>query len=337
MTFRELEYLVAVADHQHFGRAAEACFVSQPTLSTQLKKLEVGLGVELVERRPGHVVLTEAGVQVVQRARVILAKAATIRGVATRAKDPESGTLRIGLFPTLAPYLLPHVVHPLHERFPRIELQLVEEKTDVVVHQLEDGNLDAGVLARPVDAQGLDEDLLFAEDFVLAVPADHGLARAVEPVALGSIAAEPILLLEDGHCLRQHALDVCRLAGAREHMGFRATSLETLRQMVAAGVGITLLPRLACQPPVPRSEDVKILRIADPAPRREIALYSRPGTVPGDLLPQIAGIMRDMTAGLATDGAILAGVSGAASHAGARRHAGGRSRVRRVHRRGGPR
>jgi LysR family hydrogen peroxide-inducible transcriptional activator len=337
MTFRELEYLVAVADHQHFGRAAEACFVSQPTLSTQLKKLEVGLGVELVERRPGHVVLTEAGAQVVQRARVILAEAATIRSVATRAKDPESGTLRIGLFPTLAPYLLPHVVHRLHERFPRIELQLVEEKTDVVLHQLEDGSLDAGVLARPVDAKGLEEDLLFAEDFVLAVPADHRLARAEEPVALASIAAEAILLLEDGHCLRQHALDVCRLAGAREHMGFRATSLETLRQMVAAGVGITLLPRLACRPPVAPSEDVTILRIAEPVPRREIAMYSRPGTVRADLVPQIAGIVRDLAAGLATDGTALVGVSGPAGQPAVGRHAGGRGRVRRVHRRGGPR
>jgi LysR family hydrogen peroxide-inducible transcriptional activator len=310
MNLRDLQYLVALADHRHFGRAAEACFVSQPTLSTQIKKLEAELGVGLVERHPRNVLLTDAGEQIVERARVILAETATIEGIAAQAHDPESGTLRMGLFPTLAPYLLPHVVHRIHERFPRLELLLVEEKTEMILQLLDEGRLDAGVLARPVHHHRLQEELLFVEDFVLAVPAGHPLAEADEPVPLSVLATEEVLLLEEGHCLRDQALDLCRVAGASERRGFRATSLETLRQMVAAGVGITLLPQLACQPPVPQSDDVKILRIGDPVPRREIAMYSRANNARRELLPQIAAIMRDLPPGLASQAAPLVGTAG---------------------------
>ena len=150
MNLQDLRYLVAVADHRHFGRAAEACFVSQPTLSTQLKKLEHELGVELIERNPRQVMLTAVGEAVVERARVVLRETDHIRDVARRATDPEAGTLRLGLFPTLAPYLLPHIVPTLHERFPNLELLLVEEKSAVVHQRLRDGQLDVGVLALPV-------------------------------------------------------------------------------------------------------------------------------------------------------------------------------------------
>jgi LysR family hydrogen peroxide-inducible transcriptional activator len=300
MNLRDLQYLVALADHRHFGRAAEACFVSQPTLSTQVKKLEAELGVRLVERHPRNVLLTDAGEQIVERARVILAETATIEGIAAQAHDPESGTVRLGLFPTLAPYLLPHVVHRLHERFPRLELLLTEEKTDVILQQLEEGKLDAGVLARPVHEPRLLEEQLFTEDFVLAVPVHHPLADAPEPVDVSILDSHEVLLLEEGHCLRDQALDLCRVAGANERRGFRATSLETLRGMVAAGVGITLLPKLACEPPVPESDDVKLLRFAEPVPRREIAMYSRPNNARRELLPQIAAILRDLPPDLVT-------------------------------------
>jgi LysR family hydrogen peroxide-inducible transcriptional activator len=301
MNFRDLQYLVALADHRHFGRAAEACFVSQPTLSTQLKKLEAELGVELIERRPRNVLLTDAGERVVERARVILEEAANIQGIASQAHDPESGSVRMGLFPTLAPYLLPHVVHRLHERFPRLELLLVEEKTEIILQQLADGQLDAGVMALPVHDDRLCRQFLFSEDFVLAVPAEHHLARSDQPIELPALATEHVLLLEEGHCLRDQALDVCRLAGLTERKGFRATSLETLRQMVAAGVGITLLPKLAVQPPVPTSDDIRLLRIADPVPRRDVAMFFREKSVYRDFLPKIAAIMSDLPAGLASD------------------------------------
>lgn len=293
MNLRDLTYLVAVADHLHFGRAADASFVSQPTLSTQIKKLEAELGVELIERTPRHVTLTDAGERVVERARIVLSESENIRDIARRAQDREAGSLRIGLFPTLAPYLLPHVVPALHERFPNLELLLVEEKTDVVHAQLRAGQLDAGFLATPLPDDHLAHQVLFEEDFVLAVPSDHRLADSEGPVDFSVLGDEPLLLLEEGHCLRNQALAVCQLAGATERGGFRATSLETLRQMVAAGVGATLLPELSVQPPVAPSEDIRLFRFVDPAPRRQIAMFWRPTSVYRDLIPQVAAIVAD--------------------------------------------
>ncbi|HVX21487.1 MAG TPA: LysR substrate-binding domain-containing protein [Acidimicrobiales bacterium] len=294
MNLRDLQYLVAVADHRHFGEAAAACFVSQPTLSTQLKKLEAELGVELVERNPRRITLTDAGARIVDEARGVLAKVESIEAIARTARDPESGSIRLGLFPTLAPYLLPHVVPHVRDRFPKLELLLFEEKTEVVLDRLREGRFDAGILARPVREDVLHEEVLFREDFVLAVPADHPLARLPEPVDTSVLAHEHVLLLEEGHCLRDQALAVCRLAGASERAGFRATSLETLRQMVAAGVGVTLLPALAVAPPVPPSPDVRILRFAEPVPRREIAMYWRRTSAYREFLPRLADVVRDV-------------------------------------------
>ncbi|MEO7936623.1 MAG: LysR substrate-binding domain-containing protein, partial [Dokdonella sp.] len=244
MNLRDLQYLVALAEHKHFGRAAEATFVSQPTLSTQIMKLEDELGVALVERTPRKILLTEVGREIVQRARDVLNEVEQIRLIARRTLDPESGTLRLGIFPTLGPYLLPHVIPQIRERFPRLELLLVEEKTEVILRQLREGRLDAGILALPVHDQQLHVEKLFDEPFVLAVPAGNPLANH-RSIKLDDLADQNLLLLEDGHCLRDQALEVCQLAGAGEKSGFRATSLETLRQMVAANVGITLLPILA--------------------------------------------------------------------------------------------
>ena len=292
MNLSDLRYLVAVADHRHFGRAAEACFVSQPTLSTQIKKLEKELGVDLFERHPRQVLLTAAGARVVEHARHALAEADAIREVARQARDPEAGTLRVGVFPTLAPYLLPHVVPALHERFPHLELLLVEEKTEVVVQRLRDGQLDVGVLALPIDEPTLHEEPLFEEDFVLAVPADHALAAERRPVDLTALVGEQLLLLEEGHCLRAQALSVCHLHGAGERKGFRATSLETLRQMVAAGVGTTLLPELAVHEPVPSYDGVRLVRFTTPAPSRHIAMYWRTTSAFDEFLPTVADVIR---------------------------------------------
>jgi len=298
VNLRDLGYLVAVADERHFGRAADVCHVGQPTLSTQLKKLEAELGVDLIERNPRQVLLTEAGERVVERARIILREADNIRELARRAIDPESGTVRLGVFPTLAPYLLPHVVPQVHRRFPKLELLLVEEKTEEVVRRLRSGDLDAGLLALPIHDDQLHVEPLFEEDFVLAVPADHPLAAVGGPVDVGVLAGESVLLLEDGHCLRDQALSVCQLAGASERSGFRATSLETLRQMVAAGVGVTLLPELSVRPPVAHSADIVLLRFADPVPSRRIAMFWRRSTAFGEFLPELAGQFRSLPADL---------------------------------------
>jgi LysR family hydrogen peroxide-inducible transcriptional activator len=298
MNLRDLQYLVAVADHRHFRKAAEACFVSQPTLSTQLKRLETELGVELIERSPGNVMLTAVGADVVAKARLILREADDIGQIARRARQPESGSLRIGLFPTLAPYLLPHVVPAIRERYPELELLLVEEKSEDVLRDLREGRLDAGVLALPIHEDQMHEELLFDEDFVLAVPADHHLAATHGSVPSSIIAGESVLLLEDGHCLRDQALSVCQLAGASERSDFRATSLETLRQMVAAGVGVTLLPRLAVSPPVASYDTITLIDFSEPVPRRRIAMVWRQTSAYGDLLTQLATIMRSLPDGL---------------------------------------
>lgn len=292
MNLRDLEYLVAVAEHGHFGRAAAACYVSQPTLSTQLKKLETELAVPLIERNPRRVMLTAVGEQVAARARVILGEVDAVRGIARHARDPRSGRLRLGVFPTLAPYLLPHVLSGAQRRFPDLELLLVEEKTETLLDQLRGGRLDAAVLALPVSDALLDGELLFREDFLLAVPAGHRLAgtATVTPDVLDT---ERVLLLADGHCLRDQALAVCERAGAREYAGFQATSLETLRYMVAAGIGITLLPELSVRPPVPHPETVHLVRFADPAPHRDIGLFWRPASVYRGLLPELAQVLRD--------------------------------------------
>ncbi|MEZ5237637.1 MAG: LysR substrate-binding domain-containing protein [Microthrixaceae bacterium] len=289
MNLQDLRYLVAVDEHRHFGQAAEACFVSQPTLSTQIRKLEGELGVTVFERAPRKVIPTEAGTRIIDHARAALAAVERIEAVAAAARDPGTATLRIGVFPTLAPYLLPHVVPELHESFPRTELLWVEEKTEEVVEGILEGRLDAGLLARPIDAPRLAHRDLFSEDFVLAVPAGHPL-DVEGPVDATVLDGAEVLLLTEGHCLRDQALELCSTVGAGERRGFRATSLETLRQMVAAGVGVTLMPKLSVSPPVPVNDRVATVPFAGPSPHREIAMFWRPTSVYSDLLERIAEV-----------------------------------------------
>ncbi|MDO4709693.1 MAG: LysR substrate-binding domain-containing protein [Pseudomonadota bacterium] len=293
MNLRDLKYLIALADHRHFGRAAEASFVSQPTLSTQIKKLEEELGVQLFERAPRKVMLTPVGQEIIQRARGIVAEVESMRELARRSQDPESGSLRLGAFPTLAPYFLPHAVPALQAALPRLELLLVEEKSDVLLAQLREGRIDATLIALPVHDEQLHIAPLFDEPFWLATY-HNGPLSAQTRVSLDELARHDLLLLEDGHCLREQALDVCRLSGARERPGFRATSLETLRQMVAAGAGITLLPALAVRPPVSQPEQLKLLPFQGEAPTRSIALIWRRSSALTPLLNQVASTLRTL-------------------------------------------
>lgn len=293
MNLRDLRYLIALADQRHFSRAAEACHVSQPTLSTQIRKLEEELGVQLIERAPRQVMLTPIGRDILARARRVIAEVEQMHESARRTADPEAGSVRLGLFPTLAPYLLPHVVPKIRKRFPRLELLLVEEKTEVVLQRLRDGRLDAAVLALPLHEDWLETELLFEEPFILALPQDHPLASHRE-LKLAELSEQHLLLLEDGHCLRDQALAVCQLAGAGEKEGFRATSLETLRQMVAAGVGMTLLPILAVKPPVPASANIRLVPFKRPTPTRKLALVWRKSSAMSDFLHKLAAVLRDL-------------------------------------------
>jgi LysR family hydrogen peroxide-inducible transcriptional activator len=297
MNLRDLSYLVALAEHRHFGRAAEASFVSQPTLSTQIRKLEDELGVALVERTPRKVLLTETGREIARRARGVLSQVDEIKSIAQRTRDPESGTIRLGIFPTLGPYLLPHVIPHLRERFPRLELLLREEKTEQILSMLREGTLDAGILALPMHDESLHVEFLFEEPFVLAVPDNHPLAGR-QYLKMDDLSDQNLLLLEDGHCLRDQALEVCHLAGAGEKTGFRATSLETLRQMVSANVGITLMPILAVKPPVAQSGNVRLIEFESPAPSRRIAMVWRKSSAMTPFFSALAEVIRDVPAEL---------------------------------------
>lgn len=297
MNLRDLKYLLALADHKHFGRAAAACFVSQPTLSTQIRKLEAELGVSLVERAPRKVMLTPAGRDAAERARRIVAEVEQMKEGARRSQDPEAGAVRLGMFPTLGPYLLPHVIPGIRERFPNLELLLVEEKSDVLLARLQEGKLDAALLALPIQDDQLHCQFLFDEPFVLAVPGGHPLALR-DTLGLGELSQHKLLLLEDGHCLREQAMEVCRLSGANEKSEFRATSLETLRQMVAANVGMTLLPMLAVKPPVAQSQNIHLLSFSDSHPSRRIAMLWRRSSAMGGFLLELSKLFSELPAEL---------------------------------------
>jgi LysR family hydrogen peroxide-inducible transcriptional activator len=274
---KDLRYLVAVADALHFGRAAERCFVSQPTLSAQLKKLEQYLGVQLIERQPNNVSLTAAGEQIVARARRILEASDEVVTLARAHRDPLAGKLRVALLPTIGPYLLPRVSQAFRRALPRLELRLYEYQTAPMLEKLRCGELDLGVLALPVDLEGLEARELFAEPFTVAVPDRHRLAKR-ERVQVADLEDETLLLLEEGHCLRDQALEVCSRVAAGESQDFRATSLETLRQMVATGAGVTLLPELATKGAYADARGVTVLPFAKPAPVRRVGAVWRKTT-----------------------------------------------------------
>jgi LysR family hydrogen peroxide-inducible transcriptional activator len=270
MNLRDLQYLTAVAELKHFGKAAAACHTSQPTLSMQLKKLEEMLGITLFERSNKRVMITPIGEAIVERAQRILREAEEITATAKMAQNPYAGKFRLGVFPTLAPYFLPLAIPSLRKKFPQLQLLLVEEKTPALLEKLKAGTLDAALLALPIAEDGLETAPLFDDPFLLAVPHNHTLAKR-KIIRQNDIADECLLLLEDGHCLRAQALEVCHMAGASEQQEFRATSLETLRHMVTAGVGITLIPRLAMQ----KKDGIAYIPFAKPAPSRTIGLVWR--------------------------------------------------------------
>src|SRR5580658_10402246 len=274
LKLKDLRYLVAVADQRHFGRAAARCFVSQPTLSTQLKKLEHSLGVQLIERTPNNVSLTEAGEQIVARARRILEASDEVVALARSQRDPLAGQLRVALLPTIGPYLLPQVALKLRKALPRLELMLYEYQTAPMLEHLHAGDIDVGLLALPVNDEALASRELYEEPFVLALPESHRLATRAQ-VRVDDLDGETLLLLEDGHCLRDQALEICARSNVREKQDFRATSIETLRQMVAAGVGITLLPALASRGAYAHARGIVTRAFARPIPNRRIGAVWR--------------------------------------------------------------
>ncbi len=290
MNLRDLKYLVALADFGHFSKAAQACFVSQPALSIQLKKLEESLGVQLIERTNKSVVLTGIGNEIVAQARDILSRVESLRETAQEARDPYSGSLYLGVIPTLAHYLLPRLILKLIKKFPKLTLYLIEEKTEPLLDKLKQAKLDVGLLALPTESSCVAIPL-FAEDFLVAMSSRHPLAKRKQ-ITLPELKNEKLLLLESGHCLREQVLAVCRDANASFVKGFQATSLETLRQMVMAGVGITFMPKLACRD----EEGVRYVPFSDPAPARTIRWIYRASHPRRKLLEEIAAYIKQLLA-----------------------------------------
>src|SRR5580704_11636152 len=283
-TLQQLTYLVAVDEHRHFGKAAEACFVSQPALSAQIRELERRLGVSLFERGNRRVLPTAVGVTVIERARGVLRDADELVAAARLDPDGLRGPLALGVIPTMAPYLLPGLLPVVTAAHRGVELHLHELKTSEILRMLREGGLDLGLLALPVTGEDLVQVPLAEDPFVLALPDNHPLA-GTDPVALSVVGELPVILLEEGHCLRDQALSVCRLVG-REAAEMQATGMSTLCQMVATGLGVTLLPTSAVALEARPGTGLVTRPFADPAPSRTIGLVWR-RTSPNGRLYQI--------------------------------------------------
>jgi LysR family transcriptional regulator, hydrogen peroxide-inducible genes activator len=278
MTLTELRYIVAVARERHFGRAAEACFVSQPTLSVAIKKLEEELDVKLFERGANEVSVTPLGEEIVRQAQSVIEQAASIKEIAKRGKDPVSGPLRLGVIYTIGPYLLPDLVKAAIERVPQMPLMLQENFTVKLLDMLRTGELDCAILAEPFPEAGLAVAPLYDEPFLVAVPAAHPLAKR-QQISAEELKKETMLLLGTGHCFRDHVLEVCpeyaRFSSDAEGIrkSFEGSSLETIKYMVASGMGVTVVPRLSV--PKDAQPHVHYIPFSDPVPTRRVVLAWR--------------------------------------------------------------
>ena len=283
MNLRDLSYLVAVADLRSFVQAAEQCCISQPTLSTQIKKMEQSLGVQIFERSNKKVLATELGEQIIASARRVLLEVDHIKELARNAQNPLSGNFRLGAIPTLSTYIFPGLVPLIKEALPELRLILVEEKTDNLIGQLKQGQIDAALLALPVKQDFLVSEKLFDDEFKLAVATDNPLAKK-SVIAPDELCHQQLLLLDEGHCLRDQALQICKLNGAEEQQDVRATGLETLRQMVRAGTGITFMPNIAINE---AEKGIRYIPFTEPVPKRTIGLVWRKTSVRTELMEQL--------------------------------------------------
>lgn len=293
MNIRDLQYLVAVHDLNNFSKAAERCFVSQPTLSGQLKKLEEELGAPLMERSTRQVLFTQLGEQVVEQARGVLMSVDHIRDLARQSDDIMAGDLHLGLIPTVGPFLLPLIMAEINRQFPKLDLYLYELQTDKLIDRLLKGELDAAVLAKLEWSYPVKETTLYEECMQLAVSSDDALAAQAHPVKKEVLEGRSVLMLEDGHCLRDQAMGVCFAAGANEDQRFQATSMDTLLHMVGTGVGMTLIPELACDDKV---SGVTYIPFVDPQPSREIVMLHRTKSARAPALEKLAELISSCVA-----------------------------------------
>jgi LysR family hydrogen peroxide-inducible transcriptional activator len=290
ITLRQLRYLTSLARHRHFGRAAQDCAVSQPALSMQIRELEREVGAELVERRPGEIALTETGVEAARRAEHILAATRDLVDFA-RHRGVLDGPLRLGIIPTLAPYILPGVLPLLQERYPRLRLEVRETLTRQLLDELNAGELDGVMLALPAEGAGIATLPLFVDAFLLAVPSADPLPAQAR-VAVDDVDQRRLILLEEGHCLRDQTLAFCATKRPDQPAGLGATSLTTVMQMVANGYGVTLVPEVAIDAEL-RDARVKLLRFAKPEPGRTIGLAWRPTSPRADDFAALGAVVKE--------------------------------------------
>ena len=283
MNIKDLQYFLAVAELEHFGQAAEQCNVSQPTLSGQIKKLEEQLGVVLFERTNRRVMLTETGAQIATYARRVMSEIEAIQEIAESSRDPLAGRFRLGAFPTLATYVFPDIVTQVKKVMPKLRLILIEDKTFYLLEKLRQGEIDAALLALPINDDFLVWQSLFEDEFCLAVSSEHCLADKPY-VTQKELKKHRLLLLEEGHCLRDQSLEICERHGIAEEQDFKATGLETLRQMVKAGTGITFMPRIAMRE---NETGIRYIPFAEPVPRRNIALVWRKTTARKEVMDKL--------------------------------------------------
>ncbi|MGO9756915.1 MAG: hydrogen peroxide-inducible genes activator [Roseiarcus sp.] len=290
-TLRQLRFLVALADRRHFGQAAEACFVSQSTLSAAIQDLEEALGVTLFDRTRRSVAPTGIGAEIVERARAILKDAEDLVDVALAAQDPLSGPLRLGVIPTIGPFLLPLFLPLIREAAPRLRVYLREEQTAPLLARLDAGELDGAILALPVPLKDAESEDIALDPFYVVCPRGHRLASlaAVRPE---DMATEDLLLLEDGHCMREHALTACQLEGARRNVALQGTSLHTLVQMAASGLGVTVVPGMAVASGLIAGLDLKVAPLAGDRPWRRIALVWRKTSGRKETFRRLAELLR---------------------------------------------
>jgi len=289
MNLRAISYVVAVADLCNFSQAAEQCNVSQPTLSAQIKKLEESLGIKIFERNNKRVMITEEGRDIIQSARRILQEVESIKEIAENSRNPFTGTFHLGAFPTLSTYIFPAIVPQIKKLMPDLRLVLIEEKTAILTEKLHKGEIDAALFAMPVHENFFEMKILFDDPFFLACTPDHPLAEKSE-IAVEELAQYRLLLLEEGHCLRDNALEICQQHNIPEEQAFRATGLETLRQMVKAGTGITLMPEIAINNP---EMGIHYVPFKAPVPHRTIGLFYRKTSVKKEIIQIVEGILQD--------------------------------------------
>ncbi|HUO54816.1 MAG TPA: hydrogen peroxide-inducible genes activator [Rhodoblastus sp.] len=295
-TLRQLRFLVAVVERRHFGAAAEDCLVSQSALSAAIQELEDHLGVKLLERTKRVVIPTAIGLDIADRARALLRDAEELVEAAHAARDPLSGSLQLGVIPTIGPFLIPQIMPVLRDAFPKLRVYLREEQSAPILSRLESGQADAAIIALPYHCDGLETMELARDRFYVVCPPGHRLASR-EKVRPQDMAADDLLLLEDGHCLRDHALAACSLEGARRNSGFQGTSLHTLVQMAANGLGVTLVPDMAIRAGILRGMDLVARPLVDDSPPRIIALAWRLSSSRKAMFRQLGEVLREALRG----------------------------------------